>query len=82
MTQEEKAQEIGKQRHFDTMSPNEAAYRASIQMVKWKEQQMIDKAVRWLNDWLTDDPFSNCVIPITKAAKEEFFNNFKNYMKE
>lgn len=82
MTQEEKAQEIGKQRHFDTMSPNEAAYRASIQMAKWKEQQMIDKTVRWLNDWLTDEPTKNCGIPITKDAKDEFLNRFRNYMKE
>lgn len=39
MTNEEKAKEIGKQWYFDTMNPNEAAYRASIQMAKWKDQQ-------------------------------------------
>jgi hypothetical protein len=83
MKQEEKAQEIGKQWYFDTMNPNEAAYRASIQMAKWKEQQMIDKAIKWLNDWFKfTDPSGRCEIPITKTAIEAFFNEFRNYMKE
>jgi hypothetical protein len=49
---------------------------------KQKEQQMIDKAVKWLNDWLTDEPAKNCAIPITKDVKDEFLNRFRNYMKE
>lgn len=56
--------------------------RDSIQTTKLKEEQMLDKAVKWLNDWLTDNPAKNCAIPITKDAKDEFLNRFRNYMKE
>jgi hypothetical protein len=56
--------------------------RDSIQMTKLKEEQMLDKAVKWLNDWLTDEPARNCAIPITKDAKDKFLDRFRNYMKE
>lgn len=41
----------------------------------------IEKACEWLTDWFTDDS-CKCGIPITKTAREKFFNNFRNYMKE
>ena len=49
---------------------------------KQKEEQTIDKAIRWLNVCLTDNPAKNCRIPITKDAKEDLLNKFRNYMKE
>lgn len=60
---------------------HESLYEDLMEMSKWKEEQMIDKAVKWLNDWFTDDS-CGCGIPITKTAREEFFNDFRNYMKE
>lgn len=51
-------------------------------MTKLKEEQMLDKAVKWFSDWLTDSPAKNCRIPITKDAKEDLLNKFRNYMKE
>lgn len=73
MTQEEKALEIGRKRYFDTMNPNEAAYKASIQMAKWKEQQMIDKACEWLKqqEEMIGISFENDFIERFKKAMEE-----------
>lgn len=73
MTQEEKAQEIGKQWYFDTMNPNEAAYKASIQMAKWKEHQMIEKACEWLiqQEEMIGISFENDFIERFKKAMEE-----------
>ena len=41
----------------------------------------LEKACEWLNDWFTDDS-CKCGIPITKTAREKFFNDFRNYIKE
>jgi hypothetical protein len=73
MTQEDKALEIGKQWYFDTMNPNEAAYKASIQMAKWKEQQMIEKACEWLiqQEEMIGISFENDFIERFKKAMEE-----------
>lgn len=74
MTQDEKkALEIGKKWYFDTMNPNEAAYKASIQMAKWKEQQMIEKACEWLiqQEEMIGISFENDFIERFKKAMEE-----------
>ena len=88
MTNEEKAQEIARgcfsKRTVD-LPVNKLEQviikDACLKAMEWKEEQMIDKAVRWLNDWFTDDS-CGCGIPITKAAREDFFNDFRNDMKE
>lgn len=80
MTNEEKAREIANK--YCTWTPCVHEYKdAALEMAAWKEQQMIKKAVEFLNDWFTDDT-CNCRIPITEDAREEFFNNFKKYMED
>lgn len=49
-------------------------------IIERMQDDFIEKACEWLNDWFTDDS-CRCGIPITKAAREEFFNEFKNSMK-
>lgn len=77
MTQEEKAQEIGKQWYFDTMNPNEVAYKASIQMAKWKESQMIEKACQWLQA-----KNRMCMFEIEMILGKDFIEDFKKAMEE
>ena len=65
--------DTGRKWYFDTMNPNEAAYKASIQMAKWKEQQMIDKACEWLiqQGEMIGISFENDFIERFKKAMEE-----------
>lgn len=55
------------------MNPNEAAYKAFIQMAKWKEQQMIEKAYEWLSqqEEMIGISFKNDFIERFKKAMEE-----------
>ena len=39
------------------------------------DKTMIEKACEWLNDLLTND------LPITKTAREDLLNDFRNYLK-
>lgn len=48
---------------------------------QWADKTMIEKAAEWLNDWFTDDS-CRCGIPITKTARDDFFNDFKKAMEE
>lgn len=47
MTDEEKAKEIGRKWYYD--GANDVAYRSALQMAKWKDKQMIEKAAKWLD---------------------------------
>ena len=49
MTDEQKANELVKKHIFDSNH-----YETAMEMAKWKEQQMIEKAVKWLYEHALD----------------------------
>ena len=79
MTDKEKADEISEHYATSHYFPNDeelAAYSAAMQMAKWKEQQMIEKACEWLkknlqnyieDDWTSEKDF---IEEFRKAVKE------------
>ena len=89
MTNEEKAKEIGQKFYFDTMNSNEAAYKGALQMAQWKEQQMIERAVRWMedniNNYIVNDQYELPNGSMSRdwlKVKSEFFTDFKKSMEE
>lgn len=51
MTNERKALELSSISKYDfTIEESNAAYNAAIEAMKWKEKQMIEKAIEWLRE--------------------------------
>lgn len=84
MTDKEKADEISEQYATSRYFPNDeevAAYNAAIQMAKWKEQQMIDKACEWLKDNVNDSYLDWYDWEKCRLNKDELLHDFKKAMK-
>ena len=84
MTDREKADEISGQYSTSHYFPNDeelAAYSAAMQMAKWKEQQMIEKACEWLednaNEYLDWYDWEQC-----RVNKDELLHDFREAMEE
>ena len=81
MSDEDKAREIASKWWQDLItkehcdSTEEAIERAVLEMAQWKEQQMIDKAVEWLNTHLpfgeVDFNLRNTIIEFFKQSMTE-----------
>lgn len=75
MTNEEKANEIKANDVccvWNGGCPN--VYNAAMEMAEWKREQMIKKAVNFLNENLL------CTLLFDKYDKENFINNFRKAM--
>ena len=76
MTPEEKAKELGKKYSKPCHGTGDCEFeatQAALEMAQWKEQQMIDKAVKWLksNRHIKDDVVWNIYIDNFKRTMEE-----------
>lgn len=80
MTNEEKANEICKRHIFDSNH-----YDGCMEMAKWKEKQMIEKACEWLKDmacyyahWECEpDTYENVIVYDTEKLIEDFAKAIK-----
>lgn len=74
MSDEDKAYELASNDGFSVEESN-AAYNAALEMAQWKQQQMIEKSVEWLNAHLpfgeVDFNLRNTIIEDFKQSMEE-----------
>ena len=87
MTNEEKAKKLAEEHENATLfgieSPYHAALGAAIEMAAWKQEQMIEKAVEWLEKMIPSSDLErriyNC---FTEEQKQNFIEDFKKAMEE
>lgn len=71
MTNEEKAREIADSlKGYALMSDYGKSLRAAKEMAAWKEQQMIEKAVKWMRS--RQKGFINKIVTITEKDIQDF----------
>ena len=68
MSDEDKAYELSSNDGFSVEESN-AAYNAALEMAQWKQQQMIEKSVEWLNTHL---PFGEVDFNLRNTIIEDF----------
>ena len=69
MTNEQKAKEFYHKYRELNLASESAAFNAALEMAEWKEQQMIEKAVKWFENNFRDYAYrSNDLL---KAMKGE-----------
>ena len=66
-----------------TNCPNAKIDEGLIQMAEWKERQMIEKACRWLDDNITNDPTRGLNTKYSRSITHgELLQEFKKAMEE
>ena len=75
ITDEEKALELSSINKYGfSVEESNAAYNAALEMARWKEQQMIEKSVEWLNAHL---PFGEVDFNLRNTIIEDFEQSMK-----
>ena len=74
MTTENKAKEFYHKYRELNLAPESAAFNAALEMAEWKEQQMIEKAVKWIKSQMI--PYGTSPLAIFNYIEE-----FKQAMK-
>jgi len=80
MTNEEKAKEIGQKWYND--GANEVAFRSALQMAKWKDEQMIEKACEWLKHNAEHFTYISAHSGDAKISEHKLIEEFEKAMEE
>jgi hypothetical protein len=81
MTNEEKALQIASLNGY-MGSYDKLMFKAAMQMAKWKEQQMIEKACEWLKDNVNDSYLDWYDWEKCRLNKDELLRDFREAMEE
>ena len=81
MTNEQKAKEFYHKYRELNLAPESAAFNAALEMAEWKEQQMIEKVLAYLNNKFYFDNIFYGVVSTDFNSMEEMFEDFKQAMK-
>lgn len=90
MTNEEKAQEIcEKHRRYNPPCSSLECYLSAIEMAEWKEQQMIEKAFKWLDKHFDVNIYEEIggrksaeILTYDFKSIDDMIDDFKKYMEE